>query len=82
MRVIEQVRLGVREGTSDKVYEIDLVGTPRSARRWRSCARSPRPTTCSPPLGFASYVAMVDPAKGGPLRAKVLELRARHAGSR
>lgn len=32
-------------------------------------------------LGFASYVAMVDPAKGAVLRAKVIELRARYAGS-
>ena len=29
-------------------------------------------------LGFASFVAMVDPAKGEPLRARVLALRARH----
>jgi RNA-directed DNA polymerase len=33
-------------------------------------------------LGFASYVAMVDPEKGAPLRAKVLELRTRYAGTR
>jgi hypothetical protein len=29
-------------------------------------------------LGFASFVAMVDPAKGAPLRARVLALRAKH----
>ena len=29
-------------------------------------------------LGFASFVAMVDPAKGEPLRARVLALRAKH----
>jgi len=29
-------------------------------------------------LGFASYVAMVDPAKGEALRANVLALRAKH----
>jgi len=29
-------------------------------------------------LGFASYVAMIDPAKGAPLRAKVIELRTRY----
>lgn len=29
-------------------------------------------------LGFASYVAMVDPAKGNPLRARVIALRAKH----
>jgi hypothetical protein len=30
-------------------------------------------------LGWASYVAMVDPAKGAVLRAKVIELRAKYA---
>ncbi len=29
-------------------------------------------------LGFASYVAMVDPAKGNPLRERVVALRAKH----
>ncbi len=29
-------------------------------------------------LGFASYVAMVDPAKGNPLRERVIALRAKH----
>jgi RNA-directed DNA polymerase len=33
-------------------------------------------------LGFASYVAMVDPAKGAALRAQVLALRARFAAAR
>jgi len=33
-------------------------------------------------LGFASYVAMVDPVKGAALRARVLELRARHQHGR
>jgi len=33
-------------------------------------------------LGFASYVAMVDPEKGAPLRAKVLELRTRYPRAR
>lgn len=31
-------------------------------------------------LGFASYVAMVDPAKGEALRATVLSLRAKYPG--
>ena len=30
-------------------------------------------------LGYASYVAMVDPVKGAALRARVLALRAKHA---
>jgi hypothetical protein len=36
------------------------------------------PDVLAAALGFASFVAMVDPAKGEPLRARVLALRAKH----
>jgi RNA-directed DNA polymerase len=54
------------------LYQIEKDGP--AGKRWGHGA-----DVLAAALGFASYVAMVDPAKGNPLRARVLALRARFA---
>lgn len=60
------------------LHQIEKDGL--AGKRWGKAGRGGDVLAAA--LGFASYVAMVDPAKGAALRAKVLALRARFATAR
>jgi hypothetical protein len=73
--VVVNDELGVERATLRKfralLFQIDKDGP--SGKRWGAL-----PDVFASALGFASYVAMVSPAKGAPLVARVRALAARH----